>query len=311
MNKQQLLENYAELNNSFKEKITFHLGAEAGFFSEFNNMVLAMLYCLSKEIKFTLYSKKANFALEKGWNDFFESFCEETDFFLHSRYNRRAYQIKNQRKLPPKVLKLLTGNEYLTQDIWDSFRSEEFSQKKFNIPQLGLNNSSLLEATQKIIHMIWNYNANSQKIIEDHVNMLNLPGNYISVHIRAGDKTLEANTFDFHHYMKKAQKVGHTKKAFILTDNYTVFEDLKRYYSNWEFFTLCSSSERGYVHSEFRKRDKNEKYLQHLKLFASLDVCAASEKFIGTYSSNPGMFMGMRIGEDKCACVDYDAWKLW
>lgn len=310
-----LLKNYTQLNNSFKKCMTFNLGAEAGFFSEFNNMVLAILYCLNKKIKFTLYSKKANFALDRGWNDFFDPFCEETDFFLHSRYNRRGNQIKNQKKFPQKfpqkVLKLITRNEYLTQDIWDSFRSEKFSRTKFTIPELELDNSSLLDATQKIISMIWNYNPRSKRIVQDYLSALNVPENYIGIHIRAGDKTLEANTFNFNQYFEKANELGSTKKAFVLTDDYTVFEDLNKNYTDWKLFTLCKPSERGYVHSEFTKMDRHEKYLQHLRLFASLDVCADSQKFIGTYSSNPGMFMGMRVGEEKCVCLDYDSWKLW
>ncbi len=307
----ELLKNYTQLNNSFEEKMTFYLGADAGFFSEFNNMVLAILYCLNKEIKFTMYSKKANFALARGWNDFFNPFCDESKFFLHSRYNRRGYQIKNQKTFPPKVLKLLTGDDYLTQDIWDSFRSKEFSNTRFTIPELELNNSSLLDATKKIISMIWRYNPTSRKLVQDYKNSIELPKNFISIHIRAGDKTLEVNTFNSHQYMEKANELKSSKKAFVLTDNYSVIEDLKKFYSDWEFFTLCSPSERGYVHSEFTKMDTSQKYLQHLKLFASLDICAVSDKFIGTYSSNPGMFMGMRMGEVKCTCIDYDSWKLW
>ncbi len=311
MDRTELLENYTRLNNSFEKKMTFHLGAQAGFFSEFNNMVLAILYCLQKEIKFTLYSKKANFALEKGWRDFFTPFCEESTVFLHRRYNRRGYQVQNQGPLPPKVLKFLSGDDFLTQDIWDSFRNEEFSKTKFTFPSLQLNNAPLLDATQRIISMVWNYNPVSKKIVDEHKNSIKLTEKYLSMHIRAGDKTLEANTFSPHQYIEKANKLKLYKKVFILTDDYTVIEELKESYRDWEFFTLCSTSERGYIHSEFTKLDKYQKYLQHLKLFASLDICAESDKFIGTYSSNPGMFMGMRIGEDKCACVDYDSWKLW
>ena len=58
---------YFEINNSFSQKLVYHLGSEAGFFSEYNNMILAMLYCLKHKIKFVLYSKDANFGFEKGY----------------------------------------------------------------------------------------------------------------------------------------------------------------------------------------------------------------------------------------------------
>lgn len=311
MEQSELLKNYSILNNSFKQKMTFHLGAEAGFFSEFNNMVLAILYCLHKKIKFSLYSKTANFALSKGWNDFFLPFCNEKTFFLHSRYNRRGYQIKNKQALPPTILKLITRDNFLTQDIWDDFRNEDFSRTQFHIPELGLNNASLLEATSIIISMIWRYNLTSQKIIKEYRTSIHLPRNYIGMHIRSGDKTLEAQTFSIHHYMEKANELNLPKNAFVLTDNYRVIEQLRNNYRDWKFTTLCSPEEQGYVHSEFNKLDKYQKYLQHLKLFASMDICSAADNYIGTYSSNPGMFMGMRAGEGMCIGVDYDSWILW
>lgn len=311
MDRTELLENYTRLNNSFEKKMTFHLGVDAGFFSEFNNMVLAILYCLQNEIKFTLYSKKANFALEKGWMDFFTPFCEESTFFLHRRYNRRGYQAKNQRPLPPKVLKFLSGDDYLTQDIWDSFRNEEFSKTKFTFPSLQLNNASLLDATQSIISMVWNYNPTSKKIVDDYKNSIKLTEKYLSMHIRAGDKILEAKTFTTQKYMVKAIGLEASKKIFVMTDDFSLINNLRNFYSDWEYITLETPSEKGYDHSKFKKLDKHDKYMQLLKLFASLDICAGAEKYIGTYSSNIGMFMGMRIGEEKCIGVDYDSWVLW
>lgn len=311
MNRAELLNSYTRLNNSFQKKVTFNLGAEAGFFSEFNNMVLAMIYCLDNQINFSLYSKKGNFARSRGWTDFFEPFCEEKTFFLHSRYNRRAYQMRNAKSYPPIVLKYLSGDDFLTQDLWENFRTEEFANKRFTFPELNLIDAPLLEATKTIIQMIWNYNTISQKLVEDYKKNVMMPKNFLSIHIREGDKIKETKTYSVHKYMEKALDLYTEKAAFILTDTFSVIEELEKSYGDWDFYTLCSPAERGYDHSEFTKLDKDKKYLQHLKLFASLDICAEADKFIGTYSSNPGGFMGMRIGEEKCFCLDYDSWVLW
>ena len=53
------LAEYQKLNNSFRNELIFHVGATSGFYSEFNNMVLAMIYCLQWRIKFSLYSEDA------------------------------------------------------------------------------------------------------------------------------------------------------------------------------------------------------------------------------------------------------------
>lgn len=72
-------EAYQKVNEKFESVLVFHVGESAGFFSEYNCMILVMLYCLQHKIQFKLYSRDANFGYEKGWTDFFESFCKEED----------------------------------------------------------------------------------------------------------------------------------------------------------------------------------------------------------------------------------------
>jgi hypothetical protein len=57
------------LNNSYKSKLVFGIGIHAGFYSEINNMVIAMVYCLHNGIKFSLHSSNANFRYKSGWED--------------------------------------------------------------------------------------------------------------------------------------------------------------------------------------------------------------------------------------------------
>lgn len=65
----------------------FHLGIDAGFFTEYTYMLHAMLYCLQHKIQFKLYSDDANFGWEKGWTDCFVPFCEEVHEAFHHTYN--------------------------------------------------------------------------------------------------------------------------------------------------------------------------------------------------------------------------------
>ena len=48
-----------------------------------------------------------------------------------------------------------------------------------------------------------------------------------------------------------------------------------------------------------------------LTLFSDIEVLANSELFIGTLSSNIGMYMYWRMPEGKCFGVDYNDWKIW
>ncbi|RZK45336.1 MAG: hypothetical protein EOO61_00140 [Hymenobacter sp.] len=321
MTNDKWIASYIKLNNSFKKKLVFRIGADSGFFSNYNNLILALLYCLKHQIKFELYSEHTPFAISDGWNDFFLPFPAVNTTRINKDYNLRPYiiELSTEPKLQKIIkyqyitaaYKALTGIDYLTQDLWAYHRDQAFANETFHIPELGFYNAPLLEATQIVIKVFWQYNTISALGVTEFVNSVTLPKEYISLHVRAGDKFTETNAFDFSEYMVPAQQLSHNRQAFVLTDDYTVMEQMQAQYPDWTFYTLCEPTERGYFHNEFVKQDKQFKYRQHLKLFANMDLCANSTNFIGTYSSNPGMFMGMRIGPERCYCLDFDQWVIW
>lgn len=303
-----MLNKYNALNNSFKRKVIFFVGCDAGFFSEFNNMVLAMLYCLKEKIKFSIYSDKATFAYKEGWNDFFLPFCEETRLKFHKKYNTR---FPNNNKLLKKfLLKKLYRFDYFTCDIWNDFREGNFRNEILDIPELEVN-GSIRESSRKIIDMIWRYQPNVKKEISDIISKLNLPSEYVGFHIRGGDKFQECEIQAVDAYIDKASKLTDIKNAFVLTDDYRVILSLRKNYPDWKFYTICQEDERGYFHDEFIQRDKEYKRSKIINLLASMDILKNSQVFIGTFSSNIGMFLGMCMDKDKCFGIDFDEWQFW
>lgn len=87
MNPNDLATKYRLLNSSFKKTMVYHIGIDAGFFTEYTYMLHAMLYCLQHKIQFKLYSDDANFGWEKGWEDCFAPFCEQVHEPFHHTYN--------------------------------------------------------------------------------------------------------------------------------------------------------------------------------------------------------------------------------
>lgn len=65
MNPNDLATRYRLLNSSFKKTMIYHIGIDAGFFTEYTYMLHAILYCLQHKIQFKLYSDDANFGWEK------------------------------------------------------------------------------------------------------------------------------------------------------------------------------------------------------------------------------------------------------
>lgn len=303
------LEAYNKLNNTFKKKYVFNFGSEGGFYSEFNNMVFGMIYCLKYEYKFILYSGNSKFKIAKGWEDFFEPFCDMVNSSFHKRFNKRmeAPKIKLKRYPIWFLYKLFNRDTHLTYDLFNLFYNKDFEKELFDFPELGLK-GNLRDVSREIVKMIYNFNTDIKNEIQKKIAQLSLPAKYISVNIRRGDKDTEFNFVPISEYIDKAIGFSSLKDFFILTDDYTVIEELKKEYSNLNFYTLVNKDESGYTHSEFIKTSPFKKKDDMIKLFSSIEVMEASELAIGTYTTNPGLFLGMRMDEDKFVSVQKSSW---
>lgn len=311
----ELRKKYYALNKSYKKKLIFHLGADAGFFSEYNNMILAILYCLTNKIQFVLYSEDANFGYKKGWCDYFLPFCDETRNSFHKKYNFRDYDFFQKKlnkidRVKIKIYKSLYKVDYFTQDLWLSIRNRNQENKVYNIPEIGIINNSLREACQKLIFLTWQYNIETAPIVTSKMESLKLSQEYLGFHIRRGDKHIEQDLIGISSYLNKAEVISNTKNAFILTDDYKVITETKKLYPKWNIYTLCNESETGYEHTQLKKENKSTIKEVHLNLFASMDILSHSKYFVGTFGSNPGMFLGMKMGAQNSLGIDIN-WRIW
>lgn len=285
-----------------KQKLIFHIGHSAGFYSEFNNMVLAILYCRRHNIDFEIYSKDANFGQGKGWTDFFLPFCKETKWDGHHYINKRYENPKGgKRKLLMDFYKFIHPHTYLTPDLWNDFR---------HIDQTEMNTKEVRNASKPIVNEIYRFNRKTQAEIEDLMNSINIDGPYIGFHIRGGDKTAEHDILNVEQYISKAEKQSGIRTAFVYTDDYDFITLLNHKYPDWKIYTLTSEDEHGYYHQKFLKLSPAEKRNNLLKMFASMEFLKNAELTFCTFSSNPGMFLGMCMG-DKTIGVDFDNWMIW
>lgn len=310
MTDKELLDAYTKLNNSFSKTFVFHVGVNAGFFSEFNNMILAMLYCLKHKIKFMLYSDDANFKIKNGYTDIFELFCLELHDERMSRLNFRWYDETN-RCLKKEVndLKRELNVDYFTQDLWKKFCNNFTQFNYYNIPELEIKGFTQVAAYQ-LLRFVWKFNSEILNKIEDRTASIkdSLNELYTGFHIRGGDKVIEANLIAGENYIEKAIKDNSPKTAFILTDDYRIFESVSNKYSDWTFYTLCGQNERGYFHEEYMKLTESQKFDQLINLISSVELLSKSQRFYGSYTSNPGMFLGMRMKKGSMVGIDRRNW---
>lgn len=295
-----------------RKTLVYHFGQEAGFYSEFNNMVLGILYCYKHHLNFVLYSKDANFGFYNGWTDYFLPFCKEVTNSFHSKYNYRQpinipkgllYNIRKN------LYKTLFHFNYYTYDLWNNFRCFDFEKETFTIDDKK--DMSLLDSANYVINKILRYNGDSQAVIDELVRSVSLPSTYAGLHIRRGDKVIEHKNESIDNYIQKLKKYTDIKDVYVSTDSYEVFLYLRKFYPQYRFYSLVDETERGYFHQEFINKSVDFKKKATLKLFSSIEILSRAEYCIGTFNSNIGMFLGMLMPNGRMIGVDYDCWRIW
>ena len=179
------------------QKLIFHIGHSAGFYSEFNNMVIAILYCRRHGIDFSIYSADANFRIKKGWQDYFLPFCNESHNPVHHYINHRFDEPKGgKRKLLYDSYKRIFPNNFLTSELWNDFRHIDYSE---------LTTSEVQKLSAPIINDIYRFNPSTQRQIENLISTIDLSDQYIGFHIRGGDKTSEHDIISIDQYIYHEQ----------------------------------------------------------------------------------------------------------
>lgn len=312
MDSKEWIKNYNELNNSFKKTLVFRVGIQAGLYSELNHMFLAILFCLKNNIKFVLSSRDNNFSYDKGWEDYFLPFCEESYSKIHLKYNARSYQIRATipNIIKTKLVRKALGIDYLTQDIWTFIRDAKFQNETFDIPQLTIS-GNLVSALQVIVNHIWRFQPAIQEEINSKIKSLNLPTDYVGVHLRSGDKATEAKLSPVQDYINHIKNITDLKKLFILTDDYKNIKELKSSFTDYKVYSFCQENEKGFSEGVYNKLSKEDKKKITVKLLTDCEVLYKSSVFVGTMSSNVGLFIGMRRNAKLWYGIDAHEWRMW
>jgi hypothetical protein len=110
--------------------------------------------------------------------------------------------------------------------------------------------------------------------------------------------------------MARLRAVSAVRDVFVLTDDHEAFVHLVRNHPEYRFRTLCSSRESGYYHNFFLGGSAEEKRRQMMNLLTSIEVLRRAEVFVGTFSANPGAFLGMAMPSDRAYGLDRAAWLI-
>lgn len=279
------LQEYNKINNSFKNKVIFHVGVSAGFHSEVDAMMQCMLFCYMNKIKFVLYADDANFSGGNGWNEFFLSFCDESHNSLNKianpRYRTKPFRF--DKLLLQKILKLTEKADFLTSEIFEKCIPRTYSANiKAEWSLFDIKGTPLQEFA-KLRNIALHYNKSTAQEVNELIETLHLPKEYTSIQFRGGDKILEVKELmNVDDIIKKIQKYKiKVKNLFIFTDDYKYIEEVQQKAPEWKIYALTQKEEQGYDNRTFNKLSWNIKRKHMIKLFAMIDICIASTLHLG------------------------------
>ncbi|MEQ8580130.1 MAG: hypothetical protein RIC30_06160 [Marinoscillum sp.] len=274
-----------------------------GFYSEINNLILGYLFALDQGHPFKLYSKDWISAYDRGWQDYFVPFCEETDDehlahptilphdpFTHWRLNLVYHRLKILKK---KILR----QPFFAQDLYYDFRETSFLSKNFNLPQYDLT-GDIFSVSRGLMKQILTFNPATKQYLDEGLKLAKLPKQYIAMHIRRGDKVSgkkwEANRIDIRDYFEMAIKARPAlKDVFIATDDFAVIRESRLLYPEFTIHTLCSEEKAGHDEATFAQMTPMLRKKETLAFLLESEIMKMADIFIGTYSSNVGKAMAL------------------
>ena len=302
------------------KKIIYSL-THRGLYSELVNLALAKVYADKYNYRLLVNSRNWNSKIDNGLSDWFIPYFEETHSILTYQekiynnekpwigkiyYNPSAFWGYWRERLYNKIFKFFNPTALLSKESFQRMHSGDFLSQ--------YSEGELLNAVSNSFKKFYKYNALTQNSISEKKQYINIPDNYISIHIRRGDKivTGEMEDINLNNYVDAIRKYSYiSNNIYIATDDVTVISyiskklsdiDIKIYYN--EENKLKGFDEKTYnLKSDSVRRD------EVLNMLFDMDMMINSSFFIGTFSSNVGCVVAMYLGLDKCHSIDV-SWKI-
>ena len=164
------------------------------------------------------------------------------------------------------------------------------------------------------LRKILKFNEKTTGYIEKRKSEMNLPIDYIAVHIRRGDKIVsrEMKELGLSLYIDAVKGKKHiSRNVFIATDDGSVTDKLKSVLvaEGFNVYWNTAVTQTGFDESLFNTKDKKSRYIDTLNMLLDMDILIHSSFFIGTYTSNVSRIVPLYVGFDKSLSLD-DEWKL-
>ena len=300
-----------------KTKVIYSLTTR-GLYSELFNLCLATVYCEKMGYELCINTFYWNAKIEKGWNDYFESAfkCSNNYFSAQDKiytkekpwigkiyYKPREFFSFYSSEIANRLYLLLRPHTLLTKDVFESMRSDSIMNDI-----LGDNAFVLMAESFKKMYQL---NSITKHELTKRNLLINIPDDYIGLHIRRGDKIVsqEMNNIHLDRYVDEAIKHRDiSRHVFVATDDVSVVDYLIPRFKDYGMKVFYNNLNKSHGHNEatFNHSSKQFRYEETINVLLEMDILVHSLYFIGTYTSNLSRVVPFFLGLDKCVSLDND-----
>lgn len=302
------------------KKIIYSL-THRGLYSELVNLALAKVYADKYNYRLLVNSRNWNSKIDNGLSDWFIPYFEETHSILTYQekiynndkpwigkiyYNPSAFWGYWRERLYNKIFKFFNPTALLSKESFQRMHSGDFLSQ--------YSEGELLNAVSNSFKKFYKYNALTQNSISEKKQYINIPDNYISVHIRRGDKivTGEMEDINLNIYVDAIRKYRYiSNNIYIATDDVTVISYISKKLSDTDIKIYYNKDNKlkGFDEKTYNLKSDSVRRDEVLNMLFDMDMMINSSFFIGTFSSNVGCVVAMYLGLDKCHSIDV-SWKI-
>ena len=302
------------------KKIIYSL-THRGLYSELVNLALAKVYADKYNYRLLVNSRNWNSKIDNGLSDWFIPYFEETHSILTYQekiynnekpwigkiyYNPSAFWGYWRERLYNKIYKIFNPTALLSKESFQRMHSGDFLSQ--------YSEGELLNAVSNSFKKFYNYNVLTQNNISEKKQYINIPDNYISIHIRRGDKivTGEMEDINLNIYVDAIRKYSYiSNNIYIATDDVTVISYISKKLSDIDIKIYYNKENKlkGFDEKTYNLKSDSVRRDEVLNMLFDMDMMINSSFFIGTFSSNVGCVVAMYLGLDKCHSIDV-SWKM-
>ena len=302
-------------------KIIIYSLTHRGLYSELVNLALAKVYADKYNYRLLVNSRNWNSKIDNGLSDWFIPYFEETHSILTYQekiynnekpwigkiyYNPSAFWGYWRERLYNKIFKFFNPTALLSKESFQRMHSGDFLSQ--------YSEGELLNAVSNSFKKFYNYNVLTQNNISEKKQYINIPDNYISIHIRRGDKivTGEMEDINLNIYVDAIRKYSYiSNNIYIATDDVTVISYISKKLSDIDIKIYYNKDNKlkGFDEKTYNLKSDSVRRDEVLNMLFDMDMMINSSFFIGTFSSNVGCVVAMYLGLDKCHSIDV-SWKI-